>query len=136
MKPSLRITNTLLPDNQGFTLLETLIGLLVFTIGILAVSTMTTWAIKGYTVSRTNTAEVNRTTANTEALKQVNYGNSDVFSATGTSTAVQGSEGEVLNYADTDDVVVLGTKLIVVQNNQINGGDGNYTLYYTKPVIQ
>lgn len=123
-------------SDKGFTLIETMIGLVVFSVGILAVCTMTIVAINAYNTARTNTTQVNRTTANTEALKQVAYENSNVFSAVGTDTSVQGDEGAVLSYSDTDGVVVRGTKLIVMQNNKIKGGSGNYTLYYTKPIIQ
>lgn len=136
MQSFLTMKNVSAKSDKGFTLIETMIGLAVFSIGILAVCTMTSTAIKGYTTARVNTTQVNRTTANTEALKQVGYENSNVFSAVGTDTAVQGSEGTVLSYADTDGVVVRGTKLIVMQNTKIKGGSGNYTLYYTKPIIQ
>lgn len=124
--------------DQGFTLIETMIGLLIFTIGILAVCSMTSTAIKGYVFARTNTVQVNRTTANTEALKHVGYENSNVFSTDGTQTSVQGSDGTVISYGDNDGVVVAGTKLIVMKNSEIKGAepDGTYTLYYTKPLIR
>lgn len=136
MKSSLTLKPVSTAHDQGFTLIETMIGLLIFTVGILAVCTMTSTAIKGYTFARTNTTQVNRTTANTEALKHVGYENDNVFSTDGTETNVQGSEGAVLSYADSDNVVVDGTKLIVMQNSEIKGGSGDYTLYYTKPFIR
>lgn len=136
MKSSLTMKNVSSAHDQGFTLVETLIGLLIFTVGILAVCTMTSTAIKGYTFARISTTQVNRTTANTEALKQVGYENGNVFSTDGTATSVQGAEGAVMSYADSDNVVVDGTKLIVMQNSKIKGSLGDYTLYYTKPLIR
>ena len=136
MKPSLTMQTVSSAHDQGFTLIETIIGLLIFTIGILAVCSMTSTAIKGYVFARTNTTQVNRTTANTEALKHAGYENSNVFSTDGTQTSVQGSDGTVISYGDNDDVVVAGTKLIVMENSKIKGASGEYTLYYTKPLIR
>jgi prepilin-type N-terminal cleavage/methylation domain-containing protein len=125
-------------DNQGFTLIETMIGLLIFTVGILGVSTMTVVAINSFTRAKTTSVEVSRTTSNTETLKQIGYENSSFFNTDGTSTSVYGSDGAMVNYTDTDNAVVRGTKLIVMQNTDMKGqgAGGDYTLYYTKPIIE
>lgn len=121
---------------MGFTLIETLLSLLIFTVGILAVMTMTSNGLSAYSRSRTSTAEVNRTCINLEVLKEARYENSDVFKDT--ETTPTGNDGATVSYNNTDDAVVAGTKLIVMQNNAIKGGsgsDGTYALYFTKPFV-
>jgi Tfp pilus assembly protein PilV len=124
--------------NEGFSLIETMIGLFIFTVGILAVCSMTVTAINGFTKANTNSVEVNRTTANTETLKQIGYENSTFFSTDGTLMSAYGSDGAVVNYADTDNAVIRGTKLVVVQNTKMKGLGigGDYALNYIKPIIE
>jgi prepilin-type N-terminal cleavage/methylation domain-containing protein len=138
MRRSHRPNKIQFENNQGFTLIETMIGLCIFTVGVLAVSIMTVIAINGFSKAKISTVEVNRATANTETLKQVGYENSSFFNTDGTSTSVYGSDGAMVNYTDTDNAVVRGTKLIVVQNTELKGqgAGGDYTLYYTKPIIE
>ena len=123
-------------EEDGFTLIETMIALFVFTIGILAVMTMTLSSMRSFTRSRTTSTEVNRTALNLETLKGVGYSNSDVF--TGAPSSPIGSDGTAVSYADTDNAVVFETKLIVMQNNAIrgSGAGNNYQVYYTKPLIE
>jgi Tfp pilus assembly protein PilV len=123
-------------NNQGFALLETMIALVVFTVGILAVMTMTITAMGGFTRARTTSVEVNRTTLNLETLKQVGYRNTNIF--TGAQTSPMGSDGDSVGYNDTVNAVVRETRLIVMQNNKIKGAgaDNNYTVYFTKPLIE
>jgi prepilin-type N-terminal cleavage/methylation domain-containing protein len=116
-----------LRNEHGFTLIETMIALVVFSIGILAAMTMTTNAMKGYSRSRLSTTEVNRTCLNLEAVKQAGYTELDVFSD------IQGGV-----HSNSQDAIVRGTRLIVMQNDAIKGkGEGGaYQVYYTKPLIQ
>lgn len=125
-------------NNQGFTLVETMIAILLFTIGILAVMTMTLTALNAFTRSKITCTEVNRTTLNIEALKEGGYDNANIFSGVGTPTAPVGTDGATVGYNDTDNTVVAETKLISIQNNALKGaGAGNtYELYYTKPLIE
>jgi type II secretory pathway pseudopilin PulG len=121
---------------QGFTLIETLISLLVFSFGILAVMALTISAMNGFSQSRITTVEVNRTTLNLEALKEARYDEGKIFRGAVQTTPV-GTDGATVGYNDADDVVVVETKLIRIQNNSVRGigAGGNYELYYTKPLI-
>ena len=136
MKSVRRLFQIKSKEDKGFTLIETMIALFVFTFGILAVMTMTVTSMGSFTRSRTTSTEVNRTALNLETLKQVGYSNSDVFQ--GTAASPIGSDGTTVSYADTDNAVVFETKLIVMQNNKIkgSGAGNNYEVYYTKPLIE
>jgi prepilin-type N-terminal cleavage/methylation domain-containing protein len=127
MRDSHFISRNHLRGEQGFTLIETMIALLIFTIGIMAVMTMTITAMNGYSRSRISTTEVNRTCLNLEGVKQAGYTELGVFS---------GIQGGIYN--DAEDAVVRGTRLVVMQNNAIKGSGvgGAYQVYYTKPLVQ
>jgi prepilin-type N-terminal cleavage/methylation domain-containing protein len=124
-----------LGDSEGFTLIETMIALLLFTVGILAVMTMTLSAINGFTRSRITSTEVNRTALNMETLKMVNYNDTTIFA--GVDSSPTGSDSATVAYKDDNNAVVSGTKLITMRNSELKGsGDGNtYEVYYTKPLI-
>lgn len=117
-------------------MIETMIAMFVFTVGILAVMTMTINALNGFTDSRVSNIEVNRTALNLETLKKVGYTNSNIFQ--GTQVSAIGSDGAHVGYNDTDNAVVAETKLIVIQNTELkgSGAGGNYVLNYTKPLIE
>lgn len=123
-------------NNEGFTLIEALLAMFVFTFGVLAVMTMTINANNGFTKSRTNNTEVNRTTLNLETLKEVGYNNANIFQ--GAQVSPMGKDGATVDYNDADDAIVAETKLITIQNTKIKGGGatGNYVVYYTKPLIE
>jgi len=124
-------------NNQGFTLIETLMALFLFSFGIIAVMTMTTTSMTAFTNARATTTEINRSSLNLEALKHVGYGNNQIF--TGAQVVPTGTDGTTVGYNDTNDAVVMETKLIVLQNNAINHGtspSGLYELYFTKPFIE
>lgn len=120
---------------RGFTLLETLIALLVFTVGIMGVMTMVLTSINDFTRSRVTNTEVNRTCQNVETLKQAGYSNTEIFK--GTSNSPVGSDAASVGYTDVENAVVYGTRLIVMQNTEIGGrgAGGNYEVYFTKPVF-
>jgi len=122
--------------NRGFTLIETLFAMLVFSIGIMAVMTLTLDSMNGFIQSGITTTEVNRTTLNIESLKQTRYEDGGVFR--GVASAPVGTDGFTVGYNDANNMVVMDTKLITIQNNAVRGigVGGNYELYYVKPVIQ
>lgn len=125
-----------LGNDHGFTLVETMIAMLVFTIGIMAAMALTINAMNGFSRSRVNCEEVNRTTLNLEALKESGYTNANIF--TGAQTNPVGTDGATVGYNDADNAVIMETKLISIQNNTVRGigAGGNYELYYTKPFIE
>lgn len=138
MKP-LKQPSALHPgNNQGFTLVETMIAMLLFTFGILAVMSMTLTSMNGFNRSRITCTEVNRTTLNIETLKEGGYNNANIFSGAGTPAAPVGTDGATVGYNDTDNTVVAETKLISIQNNALRGAGAGatYELYYTKPFIE
>ena len=136
MKSQKQPFSTLPGNSQGFTLIETMIALLVFTVGIMAVMTLTVSAINGFTRSGITSTEVNRTALNLETLKEVGYSNSAAF--IGAPTTPVGTDGVTVGYNDTNNAVVAETKLIVMDNNAMKGGSANstYEVYYTKPLIE
>jgi prepilin-type N-terminal cleavage/methylation domain-containing protein len=124
---------------QGFTLIEVMVALLVFTIGIMAVSGMAIQGYDSFDKSRTETAEVNRTIKTVDALKSTLYSNTQVFNNTasgGASNYPIGTEQADFNSWDFNDVVVRDVKLIAVENNnnQFIGPTANsqYRLYIVK----
>lgn len=116
-----------LGSDRGFTLIEILVALVLFALGIVGVMSMVATAMSGYSRSRISTTEVNRTCLNLEAVKQAGYKALDVFS---------GIQGGI--YDNSENTIVRGTRLIVMQNDAIKGSGegGTYQIYYTKPHIQ
>ncbi len=137
------ITTNTRGSDQGFTLIEVLIALLVFTVGIMAVATMSITAFNTFSRAGVSTVEVNRAVANIDTLKHVSTLNDDVFTNGQSASAFpfNGSSDQAnITCWDFDDVVVRGTKFVAVENNQIKDGwsrgdpgnpNENYRLYYT-----
>jgi Tfp pilus assembly protein PilV len=129
-------------NSNGFTLIEALIGILVFTVGILAVSAMAIQANKTYSTSRQSTREVNRTALSVEPLKHAGYSNDNVLQddddKAGTDPFYAPGTGNEVEYRVQDNAVVSGTKLIVMQNDQVSDNPTvpAYTIFYTKPEIR
>ncbi|MGD8836400.1 MAG: prepilin-type N-terminal cleavage/methylation domain-containing protein [Desulfobacteraceae bacterium] len=128
-----------LENSQGFTLIETMIALLVFTLGILAIMTLNVSSTNGFTRSGITSTEVNRTTLNIETLKEASYSNEAVFPEEQTTPmGTMGTDGDTINYYNSVDTVVKDTKLIVLENKAIHGGSASntYELYFIKPLIE
>jgi prepilin-type N-terminal cleavage/methylation domain-containing protein len=127
--------------NDGFTLIEVMFALFIFTVGVLGVTAMTVQSNLSYSASRQSTREVNRTTMGVEDLKYAGYSNDNVLQDEAEKGGVPfyapGSSNHVA-YQVQDNAVVTGTKLIVVQNKQVsrNAAASAYTIYYTKPEIR
>lgn len=136
MKPTKQRATNHHGNSQGFTLIETLFAILLFSLGIMAVMSLTISSMNNFNRSRNNCVEVHRTTLNLEALKESGYNNGAIF--TGAQVAPVGTDGLTVNYNDANDAVVLETKLISIQNTIVRGvgPNGNYELYYTKPFIE
>lgn len=124
---------------QGFTLIEVMIALLVFSVGIMAVSGMAFKGINSFDKSRTETAEVNRTIKTVDALKSTLYSNTQIFNTTasgGASNYPIGTDQPDFNSWDFNDVVVRDVKLIAVENNnnRFRGptASSQYRLYIVK----
>ncbi len=122
--------------SEGFTLIEVLIAILVFTIGVLAVSTMSIQAFNGFDLSRTSTAEVNRAIRNIDSLKSTSYFNNQIFNAggQGASNYPFGDDQGAIGCWDFNNMVVRDVKFIAVENSRLRGPSptNNYRLYFTK----
>lgn len=124
-------------DTKGFTLVETLMALFLFSFGIIAVMSLTSNSMAGFTAARATSREVNRVALQLESLKETGYRDTAIFRA-GTWNP-EGTDGVSVSYTNADDAVVFETKLIMMQNNAVRHGispSGNFELYFTKPLIE
>lgn len=129
-------------NNSGFTLIEVMIGIVIFTVGILGVTALTMQAYRSYSTSRQCTREVNRTAVSVESLKHAGYSNDNVLQddddKAGMDPFYAPGTGNDVEYRVQDNAVVSGTKLIVMQNDQVSANPTApaYTIFYTKPEIR
>jgi prepilin-type N-terminal cleavage/methylation domain-containing protein len=133
-------------DQQGFTLIEVLIAIVVFGIGIMAVSKMATQGFNSFSKAGRETVEVNRDIKNIDTLKCTLYTNSQIFNSGGQGPSqypVTGSADQAdIRSWDFNNVVLASTKFIAVQDSAINGpsvditapvaGTSVYRLYIIK----
>lgn len=68
MAPGITSRTVLLGNNRGFTLIETLIGMLIFTIGILGVALMQTQSLRNNSLSQISTDNSNAAMGSVERL--------------------------------------------------------------------
>jgi type IV pilus assembly protein PilV len=123
-------------DFKGFTLIEVLIVMSIFSIGILAVAAMQMTSTKGNASAR----RMNEATAlaenQIENLMQLPYGDEDLNPATNPHPGPQGSP-YTINWNVTEiDLDADGTndsKTIDVTVNWRYGGDRNVSIQYIRP---
>jgi len=112
-------------NNQGFTLVEVMIGMAIFAIGFLAVSAMQITAIQGNGTAREGTEAATLAAAQAERLMALPYAN-----------IVNG--GPVINGAYTlswnvaNDSPVTGTKTITIRVDWQDRGARNFSVNYIK----
>lgn len=112
-------------NNQGFTLVEVMIGMAIFAIGFLAVSAMQITAIQGNGTAREGTEAATMAAAQAERLMAQPY-----------ASIVTG--GPVTNGAYTlswnvaDDSPVNGTKTIAIRVDWLDRGARNFSVNYIK----
>ncbi len=122
-----KTTNTQCND-QGFTLIEVMIALLVFTVGIMAVATMSFNAFNNFSQATFSTEEVNRAVTNIDTITSMSTLNETVFPesdsdwSTDTYPPEDSIDREFVTFWQFDNVVVRGVKFIAVENNRIKGG--------------
>ena len=86
-------------SGSGFTLIEVMIALTIFSIGLLAVYSMQLSSIKGNTLARASTENVNAAAAKAEYLMSLPYDHADLSDADAdvtvatVHTAAQGADG-------------------------------------------
>jgi prepilin-type N-terminal cleavage/methylation domain-containing protein len=124
-------------DKQGFTLIEVIFALLVFSIGIMAVTTMTISGFDGFETARTITNEVNRSVKTIDTFKSALYSNDQIFNTNaGTPSSYPfGTDNADFTCWDFTNIVVRDVRFIAVENQQIRApsASGNYRLFYAKP---
>lgn len=121
-------------DNAGFTLIEAMIGLFVFTIGILAVIKLLNISINGNALARHNTEAAFMAASQVEDLRPLNY-TKDAGLADGLRTLPDNDQYS-RNYTVQRDAIIDNTMLIQVNVTwEESGRKKNVTLFYIKPDI-
>lgn len=100
-------------SNQGFTLVEVLIGVTVFSIGILAVGTMQISSIKGNSTARGITEAGTWAADQAERLVALPYDDPDLEDTTTPHTVPHQGKYEI-SWDVTDDDPIVNTKKITV----------------------
>lgn len=124
-------------DKQGFTLIEVMIGVLVFAVGIMAVTAMAIHGFNGFERARFGTVEVNRNIRIMDTFKTALYNNAQIFDTNAgvPSTYPFGNDNPDFRCWDFNNVVIRDVKLIVAENQLLRSPtpSGFYRLIYTKP---
>lgn len=122
---------------QGFTLVEVLIAMCVFSIGIMAVTAMAVRGFNNFSLARAATVEANRSVKTIDTFRFALYTNAQIFNTNVDQPASYPFGNDNANFQcwDFDDLVVQGVKFVTVENQQIAGptASGFYRLHYTKP---
>lgn len=121
---------------EGFTLIEVLVAMAVFSIGIMAVTTMAIRGFNGFALSRATNAEVHRNVKTIDTFRFAYYYNNKIFSTNAGQPANYpfGKDNADFVCWDFNDLVVRDVKLIAVENQQLSSWtpSGFYRLFYTK----
>lgn len=107
-------------DNSGFTLVEALLALLVFTVGILATASLQSTSLTSEVLSRQNTEASSLAASVIEDLHPLNY-EKDAELANGT-TALPVQDEYNISYNVQRDAIIDNTMLIQVTVNWTVGG--------------
>ena len=123
---------------QGFSLIEVLVAMAIFSVGIMVVTTMAIRGFNGYTTARVTTDEVHKNIKTIDTFRFAFYYNNQIFDT-------DGAAGQAANYPfgkenanfacwDFNDLVVRDVKFIMVENQQLvsPSASGRYRLFYTK----
>jgi prepilin-type N-terminal cleavage/methylation domain-containing protein len=121
---------------QGFTLIEVLISMAVFAIGIMAVTAMAIRGFDGFATSRATTAEVHRNVRVMDTFKSAFYYNTQIFDTTPMQPANYPFGNDAADFIswDFNNVVVRDVKFIAIENQQLRSPtpSGFYRLFFTK----
>ena len=120
---------------KGFTLIEVLIVMAIFSIGILAVATMQMTSTKSNASARRITEETALAENQIENLMQLSYDHADLNPANNPHESIQGPY--TINWNVTEiDLDANGTndsKRVDVAVRWINGGNRNVSIQYIIP---
>ena len=125
---------------QGFTLIETMIGMMIFAVGISAVLYMEVVGISGHRRAREYADEVHGTSLQTESIIAPEPYSSDDLQGDDVGIYYPASslpikESNTTSYVVSSDVLVRDTKLIIVSNKR-NPDAKIYALRHVKPYIR
>lgn len=107
---------------DGFTLMEILIALSIFAVGILAVASMQMRAIQVNNKANNVTESVTWAQDTMEKLISLNWGNSRIASGTRTETAPDGSTVTINVSDDQLGTAAVVLKRITVSHTYVDGG--------------
>ena len=121
--------------HQGYTLVEVLIVIAIFSIGILAVAAMQTTAVKGNASARRITEATALAENQIETLLELPYDDSDLDPALNPHEAAQGPYTIIWNVTDTDLDAngVDDAKTVAVTVNWNYGGNRDVSLQHIIP---
>ncbi len=126
--------NMAITDKAGFTLIETMMGLLFFIVGTLAVISLMKASIKANALARENTEACVMAASVVENLRPLNYAK-DAELAEGTINLPDQAQYS-LEYTIQRNALIDNTMLIQVNVSWMEGGEQkNVNLVYIKPDI-
>jgi prepilin-type N-terminal cleavage/methylation domain-containing protein len=125
-----------LRGNHGFTLLETMVGMMIFSVGFSAVLYMQVAGIRAHANAREQVNEVHGTVGQLEALKMPSEWNSallqgDVVGLYHASNDLPIKDLDTMTYTVFNDTLVADTQIIVVTNLR----DPNAQMYSIRGII-
>ena len=122
-------------DIKGFTLIEVLIVMAIFAIGILAVATMQVTSTKGNASARRMTEATALVENQIENLMRVPYDHADLDPAANTHVSTQGpyTINWDVNEGDLDGNGANDSKTVDVYVNWTYGGDRSVSMQYIIP---
>jgi type IV pilus assembly protein PilV len=120
-----------LQKDQGFTLIEVLIAITIFAVGLLAVAAMQTSAITVNSTADQITTRMTWAQDKIEELMALPYTDSQLQAA-GSPFQETTSDGYTVSWTVTDDTLISGTKLITVT---VTGKGKTTRVSYVKPSL-
>jgi type IV pilus assembly protein PilV len=121
----------ILQKDQGFTLIEVLIAITIFAVGLLAVAAMQTSAITVNSTADQITTRMTWAQDKIEELMALPYTDSQLQAA-GSPFQETTSDGYTVSWTVTDDTLISGTKLITVT---VTGKGKTTRVSYVKPSL-
>lgn len=120
-----RVTTNRLTDQKGFTLIEVLMAMVIFTVGILALAGLQITTISGNAAARMQTEATAIGARVVERLRSLPFGHDDLVPMVHPHSLPASSSGPyMVDWTVRADTPVNGTKMVcvtVIPINKING---------------
>jgi prepilin-type N-terminal cleavage/methylation domain-containing protein len=125
-----------LRGNRGFTLLETMVGMMIFSVGFSAVLYMQVAGIRAHAQSREIVNEVHSTVGQLEALRMPSEWNTELLQGDGAGVYHAANDlpikdKDTMTYTVFNDTLVADTQIIVVTNLR----KANAQMYSVRAII-